>query len=156
MENKRDTSAENIEKIAALYEQIIPLLGENPKREGLLKTPERFAKALQFLTKGYDENPEDILKSALFHEDYSEMVIVKDIEVYSQCATNEIGFSGLPGGGRYLDGSYSTIGSYGFFWSSTEYIPTHFWMRLLSFDSGDMPRANLSKGAGICVRCIKD
>lgn len=74
----------------------------------------------------------------------------------NQSATNEIGFSGLPGGGRYLDGSYSTIGSYGFFWSSTEYIPTHSWMRQLSYDSGDMPRANLSKGAGICVRCIKD
>lgn len=94
MENKRDTSSENIEKIAALYEQIIPLLGENPKREGLLKTPERVAKALQFLTKGYDQNPEDILKSALFHEDYSEMVIVKDIEVYSQCEHHLLPFFG--------------------------------------------------------------
>jgi GTP cyclohydrolase I len=94
LENKRDTSSGNIEKIAALYEQIIPLLGENPKREGLIKTPERVAKALQFLTKGYDENPEDILKSALFHEDYSEMVIVKDIEVYSQCEHHLLPFFG--------------------------------------------------------------
>lgn len=92
--NKKESSSENIESIVALYKQIIPLIGEDPNREGLLKTPERVAKALQFLTKGYNENPEDILKSALFNEDYSEMVIVKDIEVYSQCEHHMLPFFG--------------------------------------------------------------
>ncbi|MCC5924196.1 MAG: GTP cyclohydrolase I FolE [Crocinitomicaceae bacterium] len=94
MGNKKESSSENIESIVALYKQIIPLIGEDPNREGLLKTPERVAKALQFLTKGYNENPEDILKSALFNEDYSEMVIVKDIEVYSQCEHHMLPFFG--------------------------------------------------------------
>jgi GTP cyclohydrolase I len=82
------------EEIAAVYKGIIKNLGEDPEREGLLKTPERVAKAMQFLTKGYDQNPDEILKSALFHEDYSEMVIVKDIEVYSQCEHHMLPFFG--------------------------------------------------------------
>lgn len=82
------------ERLAAVYRDVIKDLGENPDREGLLKTPERVAKALQFLTKGYDQNPDEILKSALFHEDYSEMVIVKDIEVYSQCEHHMLPFFG--------------------------------------------------------------
>lgn len=82
------------ERLAAVYRDVIKDLGENPDREGLLKTPERVAKALQFLTKGYDQNPDEILRSALFHEDYSEMVIVKDIEVYSQCEHHMLPFFG--------------------------------------------------------------
>ena len=82
------------ERLAAVYRDVIKELGEDPDREGLLKTPERVAKALQFLTKGYDQNPDEILKSALFHEDYSEMVIVKDIEVYSQCEHHMLPFFG--------------------------------------------------------------
>lgn len=82
------------ERLAAVYRHVIKDLGENPDREGLLKTPERVAKALQFLTKGYDQNPDEILRSALFHEDYSEMVIVKDIEVYSQCEHHMLPFFG--------------------------------------------------------------
>lgn len=82
------------ERLAAVYRDVIKDLGEDPDREGLLKTPERVAKALQFLTKGYDQNPDEILKSALFHEDYSEMVIVKDIEVYSQCEHHMLPFFG--------------------------------------------------------------
>ena len=82
------------ERLAAVYKDVLSDLGENPKREGLLKTPERVAKALQFLTKGYDQNPDEILKSAIFHEDYSEMVIVKDIEVYSQCEHHMLPFFG--------------------------------------------------------------
>lgn len=81
-------------KIAAVYKDVISELGENPEREGLLKTPERVAKALQFLTHGYDLNPAEILKGALFHEDYSEMVIVKDIEVYSLCEHHMLPFFG--------------------------------------------------------------
>ncbi|MFN5444275.1 MAG: GTP cyclohydrolase I FolE [Crocinitomicaceae bacterium] len=81
-------------KISSVYKNIISDLGENPNREGLLKTPERVAKALQFLTHGYDIKPEEILKSALFHEEYSEMVIVKDIEVYSMCEHHMLPFFG--------------------------------------------------------------
>lgn len=80
--------------IASHYEDILKKLGEDPSREGLLKTPERVAKALQFLTHGYDLNPDEILKSALFKEEYSEMVIVKDIEVYSMCEHHMLPFFG--------------------------------------------------------------
>ena len=86
-----DDTTENISNI---YKSIHSQLGENPEREGLLKTPERVAKALQFLTQGYDIKPEDILKSALFSEEYSEMVIVKDIEVYSMCEHHMLPFFG--------------------------------------------------------------
>ena len=81
-------------KISTVYKDILSDLGENPNREGLLKTPERVAKALQFLTPGYDIKPEEILKSALFHEEYSEMLIVKDIEVYSMCEHHMLPFFG--------------------------------------------------------------
>ncbi|MFN7012723.1 MAG: GTP cyclohydrolase I, partial [Bacteroidia bacterium] len=83
-----------IDKIASHYKSIISEIGENPNREGLLKTPERVAKAMQFLTHGYDINPEDILRSAMFDEDYSQMVIVKDIEVYSMCEHHLLPFFG--------------------------------------------------------------
>ena len=82
------------DKISTAYTEILSDLGENPQREGLLKTPERVAKALQYLTHGYDINPADILKSALFHEEYSEMVLVKDIEVYSMCEHHMLPFFG--------------------------------------------------------------
>lgn len=82
------------DKISTAYTEILSDLGENAQREGLLKTPERVAKALQFLTHGYYINPADILKSALFHEEYSEMVLVKDIEVYSLCEHHMLPFFG--------------------------------------------------------------
>ncbi len=82
------------EQISSVYTKVLSEIGEDPTREGLLKTPERVAKALQFLTQGYDTNPEEILKSALFHEEYSEMVIVKDIEVYSMCEHHMLPFFG--------------------------------------------------------------
>ncbi|MCO5259799.1 MAG: GTP cyclohydrolase I FolE [Crocinitomicaceae bacterium] len=82
------------EQISEHYVDILKNIGENPEREGLLKTPERVAKALQFLTHGYDLNPDDIMKEAIFHEDYSEMVIVKDIEVYSMCEHHMLPFFG--------------------------------------------------------------
>ena len=85
---------EMISKIAGHYEDILTQLGENPKREGLLKTPERVAKALTYLTHGYDLNPTDILKSAMFKEEYSQMVLVKDIEVYSMCEHHMLPFFG--------------------------------------------------------------
>jgi len=85
---------ELIKKIGSHYREILKLIGEDPDREGLLKTPERVAKALQFLTHGYDLNPEDILRSAMFKEDYRQMVIVKDIEIYSMCEHHMLPFIG--------------------------------------------------------------
>ncbi len=82
------------DSISSHYKDILENLGEDPKREGLEKTPERVAKALQYLTHGYGLNPADILKSALFIEDYDEMVIVKDIEVYSMCEHHMLPFFG--------------------------------------------------------------
>ena len=80
--------------LSSNYKEVIENLGEDPTREGLLKTPERVAKAMQFLTQGYDQNPKEILKSAMFAEKYDEMVIVKDIEVYSLCEHHMLPFFG--------------------------------------------------------------
>ncbi len=82
------------ESIADAYSKIISQLGEDPSREGLLKTPERIAKAMQFLTQGYQMDAKAILESAKFHEDVSEMVIVKDIELYSMCEHHMLPFYG--------------------------------------------------------------
>ena len=76
------------------YKTLLEKLGEDPDREGLVKTPERAAKAIQFLTHGYELQPEAILKSALFKEDYNNMVIVKDIELYSMCEHHMLPFFG--------------------------------------------------------------
>lgn len=76
------------------YKEILRLIGENPDREGLLKTPERVGKAIQFLTQGYNIDPVEVLNSAKFREDYREMVIVKDIEIYSMCEHHMIPFIG--------------------------------------------------------------
>jgi GTP cyclohydrolase I len=83
-----------VDSISDMYKNILDDVGENPDREGLLKTPVRAAKAMQFLTQGYDLNPAEILRSAMFKEDYSQMVIVKDIEVYSLCEHHLLPFFG--------------------------------------------------------------
>src|SRR6188474_3452107 len=83
-----------VRRIADKYRDILKDLGENPEREGLQKTPERVAKALQFLTHGYELDPAGILRSAMFHEEYQQMVIVKDIELYSLCEHHVLPFFG--------------------------------------------------------------
>jgi GTP cyclohydrolase I len=83
-----------LKRIGGHYEEILEAIGEDPQREGLKRTPERVAKALQFLTHGYDLDPTAILKSAMFTEDYSQMVVVKDIEVYSMCEHHMLPFFG--------------------------------------------------------------
>ena len=80
--------------MASAYKDIINLVGENPEREGLQKTPERIAKAMQYLTQGYSLDANAILESAKFNEDVSEMVIVKDIELYSMCEHHVLPFYG--------------------------------------------------------------
>lgn len=81
-------------ELAAHVREILRLLGEDPEREGLLKTPERVAKSLQFLTKGYEENGIEIVQSAMFDEKYQQMVLVKDIELYSTCEHHMLPFTG--------------------------------------------------------------
>ena len=83
-----------VDSLASKYKIILEEMGENPEREGLMKTPERVAKAMQFLTHGYDLDPAAILKSAMFREEYSQMVLVKDIEVYSLCEHHMLPFFG--------------------------------------------------------------
>ena len=81
-------------KLASNIKSILSEIGENTERDGLLKTPERVAKSMDFLTNGYDKNPSEILKSAMFTEDYSQMVLVKDIELYSLCEHHMLPFFG--------------------------------------------------------------
>jgi len=81
-------------KMQENYREILKLIGEDPERDGLIKTPERVAKAMHFLTQGYEMDPEEILRSAKFKEDYQQMVIVKDIEIYSLCEHHMLPFIG--------------------------------------------------------------
>ena len=80
-------------QIAEHYNKILELLGEDTQREGLLKTPLRVAKAMEFMTQGYQQDPEEVLRSAMFHEEYQQMVIVKDIEFFSMCEHHMLPFS---------------------------------------------------------------
>ncbi len=83
-----------ITSLSSNYLDVLKHIGENPERDGLVKTPERMAKAMLYLTQGYDLNAKEILNSAMFKEDYSQMVIVKDIEVYSMCEHHMLPFFG--------------------------------------------------------------
>ena len=85
---------ELITSLSGHYHEVLKQIGEKPEREGLLKTPERVAKAMLYLTQGYDLDAKEILNSAMFKEDYSQMVIVKDIEVYSMCEHHMLPFFG--------------------------------------------------------------
>ncbi|HQO50244.1 MAG TPA: GTP cyclohydrolase I FolE [Bacteroidales bacterium] len=98
---------EKLEALEKHYHAILELIGEDPAREGLLETPRRVAKSIQFLTQGYDHDPQEILLSAKFKEDYREMVIVKDIEIFSLCEHHMIPFIGKAHVG-YIPNGYIT------------------------------------------------
>lgn len=98
---------ETTQKLSDHYRKILELLGENIDREGLKQTPERVAKSMQFLLQGYEQNPEEILRSAMFKEDYRQMVIVKDIEIYSMCEHHILPFIGKAHIG-YIPNGYIT------------------------------------------------
>ena len=85
---------EKIEQLKYHYTEVLRLLGEDPEREGLIKTPERVAKAWSYLTKGYEQDPIAILQSAMFKEEYKQMVVVKDIELFSVCEHHMLPFVG--------------------------------------------------------------
>ncbi|MFZ0280982.1 MAG: GTP cyclohydrolase I FolE [Bacteroidales bacterium] len=86
--------AQNIEELATIYHRVLQLLGEDPEREGLKCTPQRVAKAMKFMTMGYDQNPCEIINSAKFSEEYKQMVLVKDIDFYSLCEHHMLPFFG--------------------------------------------------------------
>jgi GTP cyclohydrolase I len=93
--NKIETwNEETINEMASMYKRILKLIGEDPEREGLERTPVRVAKAMNFLTKGYFQNPCEIINSAKFKEDYRQMVLVKDIDIYSMCEHHMLPFFG--------------------------------------------------------------
>ena len=94
MLGKEEIVSPNLEELKSHYHSIITLLGEDAEREGLLKTPERVAKAMLSLTKGYHMDPHEVLRSAKFQEEYSQMVIVKDIDFFSLCEHHMLPFYG--------------------------------------------------------------
>ena len=91
---KEDYDEPLTQELAGHYREILRLIGENPEREGLLKTPLRVARSMQFLTKGYEEDGAEILRAAMFREEYHQMVVVKDIELYSMCEHHMLPFYG--------------------------------------------------------------
>lgn len=94
LESTPEETDARVKKIGDAVKTILECLGEDPEREGLLGTPERYAKALMYFTKGYEENVRDLVNGAVFHEDHDELVIVKDIEVYSLCEHHMVPFMG--------------------------------------------------------------
>ncbi len=110
MDKKQEEVQQELKKH---YEAILSLIGEDPAREGLVKTPERVAKAMQFLTQGYEQSPEDILRGAMFREDYKQMVIVRDIDFYSMCEHHMLPFFGKVHIGYIPNGIQNTLNPLG-------------------------------------------
>ncbi|EAW24321.1 GTP cyclohydrolase I [Aspergillus fischeri NRRL 181] len=94
LESTPEQTEERIQKLAGAVRTIFECIGEDPEREGLRETPERYAKAMLYFTKGYEENVRDLVNGAVFHEDHDELVIVKDIEVFSLCEHHMVPFTG--------------------------------------------------------------
>lgn len=94
LEATPEEAADRLEKLSGAVKTILECIGEDPTREGLYGTPERYAKAMMFFTKGYEENLRDIVNGAIFHEDHDELIIVKDIEVFSLCEHHLVPFTG--------------------------------------------------------------
>lgn len=94
MESTPEENEERVKKLAGAVRTILECVGEDPEREGLRETPERYAKAMLYFTKGYEENVRDLVNGAVFHEDHDELVIVKDIDVFSLCEHHMVPFTG--------------------------------------------------------------
>jgi GTP cyclohydrolase I len=94
LKESAEQGAERLSKMRDAVRTILECVGEDPDRSGLLDTPERYAKALMFLTKGYEQNVRDIVNNAIFHEDHNEMVVVKDIDISSMCEHHMLPFMG--------------------------------------------------------------
>lgn len=94
LESTPEEKEERIQELSQAIRTILKCLGEDPTREGLRATPERYARAMMFFTKGYEENIRDLVNGAIFHEDHDEMVIVRDIEVFSLCEHHMVPFTG--------------------------------------------------------------
>lgn len=100
LEQTPEQAQERLQKLAGAVKTIFECIGEDPEREGLKETPMRYAKALMYFTKGYEENVRDLVNGAVFHEDHDELVIVKDIEVFSLCEHHMVPFMGKVGDGH--------------------------------------------------------
>ena len=94
LEESPEKAAERLEKMRAAVKTILECVGEDPDREGILDTPTRYAKAMLFFTKGYQQNVKDVVNDAIFKEGHNEMVIVKDIEIFSLCEHHLVPFTG--------------------------------------------------------------
>jgi GTP cyclohydrolase I len=97
LEATPEQTQERLTKLSEAVKTILECIGEDPEREGLRRTPERYARAMLFFTKGYEENVRDIVNGAVFQEDHDELVIVKDIEVFSLCEHHLVPFTGKVG-----------------------------------------------------------